>query len=190
MIPMQSTACFFRPLYEVSTVINSSLNPQIVLQRVVEEAVKALGCKAGTLRLLDKDGQRLLASASCGLSKGYLRKGPIELLKSRVDTEVLSSGKLAYMKNVCADERFQYPEAAKEECLASILVAPLLVESKPVGVLRVYTDAEREFSRDEQDFLTAVAHLSAIAIENARLHEALKKDYDLLTRYNYQLFEE
>ena len=182
--------CYFKPLYEVATVINSSLNPQVVLQKVAEATAKALGAKACTLRLLDRDGQRLLASASFGLSKGYLRKGAIELLKSGIDAAVLTSGRTEYIEDAHADARFQYPEAAKAEGLVSILVAPLLVERKPVGVLRIYTEDKRVFAEEERDFLMAVSHIAAIAIENARLHEALRSDYELLTQYNYQIFED
>jgi len=181
---------YFKALYDVVTVINSSLNPQVVLQKVVEQVASALDAKACTLRLLDRSGKNLLASASCGLSKGYLRKGQIELLKSRIDSDVLGSGKVVHMKDVTTDPRFQYPEAARDEGIASILVAPLLIDKKPVGVLRIYTDKPREFSPQEHDFLMAVSHIAAIAIENARLHEALRSDYELLTQYNYQIFED
>ncbi len=182
--------CYFKPLYEVSAVINSSLNPQVVLQKVAEATAKAVGAKACTLRLLDRAGTRLLASASWGLSKGYLRKGSIELLKSGVDAEALSGGHIEYIEDAGTDPRFQYPEAAKAEGLVSILVAPLLVERKPVGVLRIYTGEKRVFSEEERDFLMAVSHIAAIAIENARLHEALRSDFELLTQYNYQIFED
>jgi GAF domain-containing protein len=36
-------------------------------------------------------------------------------------------------------------------------------------------------------FLEAAASLSALALENARLHEALKRDYDLLIQHEYRL---
>ena len=188
---MQSQASsFFKSLYEVATVINSSLNPQVVFPKVVEQVAKAISCKACTLRLLDRSGKNLLASASYGLSKGYLRKGQVELMKSAIDADALTSGKPVYIDDVANDPRFQYPEQAKAEGLASILVAPLLVDRKPVGILRVYTDKKREFSQDEKDFLTAVSHIAAIAIDNARLHESLRSDFELLTQYNYQVFED
>ncbi|MDL2266961.1 GAF domain-containing protein [Desulfovibrio sp. OttesenSCG-928-G15] len=181
---------YFKALYDVAKVINSSLNTQVVLQKVVEQVTDALSAKGCTLRLLDRSGKFLLASASHGLSKGYLRKGKVDLLKSRVDADVLSSDDVVYIKDVTTDPRFQYPQAAQEEGIASILVAPLLVDRKPVGVLRIYTEKVRSFSQDDMDFLLAVANLAAIAIHNARLHEALRSDYDLLTQYNYQIFED
>lgn len=183
-------ASYFKALYGVATVINSSLDPQVVLQKVVEQVAGALEAKGCTLRLLDRSGAFLLAGASHGLSKGYLRKGRIELAKSRIDADALGSGGIVYIREASKDSRFQYPDAAKTEGIASIMVAPLLVEGKAVGIVRVYTDAVREFSREDQDFLMAVAHVSAIALENARLHEALRSDYELLTTFNYQIFED
>lgn len=181
---------YFQALYDVVTVINSSLNPQVVLQKVVEQVAQAMNSKACTLRLLDRTGKYLLASASYGLSKGYLRKGQVDLLKSRIDADVLSKGAPVHIKDVTSDSRFQYPDAAKAEGIASILVAPLLVDKKPIGILRVYTEKPRDFTQDEQDFLVAVSNVAAIAIENARLHEALRSDYELLTQFNYQIFED
>ena len=184
------TKNYFKALYDVVTVINSSLNPQVVLQKIVEQIATALSTKASSLRLLDRSGKYLLAGASYGLSKEYLRKGQIEMLKSRIDSDVLSSGKVVYMQDVTTDPRFQYPEAAHAEGIASILVAPLSVEGKPIGVLRVYTGKLRAFSVEEHDFLMAVAHIAAIAIENARLHEALRSDYELLAQFHHQIFDD
>lgn len=183
-------ASYFKALYNIVTVINSSLNPQVVFQKVVEQATVSLDAKGCTLRLLDRTGRYLLATATNGLSKGYLRKGQVELIKSRIDADVLGTGQVIYIRDVTTDDRFQYPEAARAEGFSSIMVAPLMVDRKPVGILRIYTNDKRDFSQEEQDFLMAVAQVAAIAIDNARLHEALRSDYELLTKYNYQIFED
>lgn len=181
---------FYKTLYEVARIINSSLEPGVVLSTIAEQVAKAMGAKACTIRLLDKTHRFLLASAAHGLSKGYLRKGAVEVAKSGVDKEVLS-GKVVFIKDACNDPRFQYPEAAKTEGIASILVAPLMSDGeKAIGVLRVYSGTIREFEADEVEFLTVMANLSAIALENARLHQALKADYDMLTAFEYRMFED
>ena len=54
---------YFRALLEVATVINSSLEPTVVLHKITEQTAKAMNCKASTLRLLDRTGKLLLASA-------------------------------------------------------------------------------------------------------------------------------
>lgn len=110
------------------------------------------------------------------------------MAKSRIDQETLT-GHIVQIKDAGDDPRFQYPEAAREEGIASVMALPLTVEDRAIGVLRLYSDKVREFDQSEQDFATAIANLSAIAIENARLHQALKTDYELLTAYDYTFHE-
>jgi GAF domain-containing protein len=180
---------YYRTLYSVARVVNSSLDPAKVLEEIAQAAAQAMNAKACTLRLLDRTGEHLLASATFGLSKAYLRKGPIDVAKSGLDREVLA-GQVVTIKDVAADARFQYPEQAKAEGIHSILVAPLSVEGKAIGVLRIYDGKVREFDPAEVEFLTAIADLSALAIENARLHQALKKDYDMLAAFEHRIFED
>jgi signal transduction protein with GAF and PtsI domain len=170
---------YFSALYELAQVINASLDPGQVLEQIVSQVAKAMGAKACALRVLGARRKRLLMGASCGLSKGYLRKGPVMVSESGIDQEVLK-GQSVYMKDAQTDPGFQYRDRAKTEGIHSVLAVPLKVGKKPVGVLRVYADSVRKFSKDEAKFLEAAANLSAIALENARLHQALKKDYDLL----------
>ena len=188
---MQETGqTYYRTLYEVVKVISSSLEPSSVLNKIVEQVTKTLGVKGCTIRLLSKDDKFLLPGAFYGLSTGYIRKGAVEVEKSGLDKDVLA-GKVVYIKDASHDPRFQYPQKAEEEGFTSVMVVPLLVEgSRVIGVLRIYSATVREFSGEELDFLSAVADLSAIAIENARMHQALKLEYELQTAYKYQLFDD
>jgi signal transduction protein with GAF and PtsI domain len=181
---------FYRALYEVSKIITSSLDPEDVLNKIAEHTAKALKAKACNIRLLDKSKKNLTPGAFYGLSKGYLRKGKVELKKSGIDAEAVK-GQNVYIKNAGNDPRWQYPDAAKAEGLVSIMVLPLKHEEKNViGVLRVYSEKEREFKEDEIEFLTILANISAIAIENARLHHALQTAFDLANAFHYQTFED
>jgi signal transduction protein with GAF and PtsI domain len=180
---------FYQAFYDLAKTVNSSLEPGEVLAKIVEQVTKAMSAKGCTIRLLDKEGRRLLAGASYGLSKGYLRKGAVDVEKSGLDREALQ-GKNVYMADACSDDRFQYPDAAKAECIHSIMVVPLKVDDRVIGSLRLYSEILREFDKQEIEFLEAVSNISAIAIENARMHQALKKDYELLTAYEYRIFED
>jgi len=179
---------YYRTLYDVAKGINSSLEPVTVLRAIVEQVARALGAKGCSIRLLDRQGRTLLASTSYGLSKGYLHKGPVEVAKSRLDQETLA-GNVVQIKDATSDPRFQYPDAAREEGIASVMALPLTVEGRSIGVLRLYCGETREFDQNEVNFASAIANLSAIAIENARLHQALKTDYELLTAYDYTMHD-
>ncbi len=185
---MQSTN-YFKALYSLVTIVSSSLSPDEVYAKIVKQAMETMGCKACTMRLLDPTQSVLLATASCGLSEGYMRKGPVEVSKSGLDSEVLS-GKTICLADAASDGRFQYPQSAKDEGLISVVSVPLLFEGKAIGLLRVYTEDAREFSPEEVEFLEAVAAVSAIAIHNARLYEELQENYRLHNEYTYQVFED
>jgi len=177
---------YYDALYELARVINASLEPEEVLKQIVSRVSQAMKTKASALRLLDQTGKRLLLGASQGLSKGYIRKGPILVQESGLDRQALA-GQAVYLKDAQSDQAFQYRERAKEEGIRSVLVVPLMVENRAIGVLRVYTAEIREFDPDDVKFLEAVANLSAIALENARLHQALKRDFDLMLAHKYRL---
>lgn len=180
---------YFRALKDVALVINSSLEPKDVLHKITEETAKTMSCKACTIRLLDSTGRFLLPSAAFGLSPSYMRKGPVEVKKNGLDSEVLG-GKPIHLKDATSDGRFQYPESAKKEGLVSVLSVPLKADDKVIGLMRVYSDVEREFTPDEETFMEAVAAISALAITNARLHEELRKNYDLMSKHAYSVYED
>ncbi|HMB31799.1 MAG TPA: GAF domain-containing protein [Desulfohalobiaceae bacterium] len=181
---------YFHTLYEVVKDVNSSLDPKTVIKKVAEKVSWAMDVKASSIRLLSNNKSYLLAGASYGLSQSYLRKGKIEVAKSGLDQEVLQ-GQNVYVCDACADNRFQYPEAAKEEGITSVMAVPLkLLGQEVIGVLRVYSSARREFSQEEIEFLNAMADLSAMAINNAIAYDNIKYEHELLNRYTYQLFED
>lgn len=177
---------YFVALYEAARVINASLEPAKVLEKITQSVVKAMNVKASSIRLLDARQRMLLIGASFGLSKGYLRKGPILVEESGLDRKVLK-GRVVWLENVQTSKDFQYGAKAKAEGIKSVLVVPLMVEKKAIGVLRVYSDRVRKFNPDELKFLKAAANLSAIALENARMHEALQNRLNLMAAHKYRI---
>jgi GAF domain-containing protein len=171
---------YYRALYSVARAVSSSLDLKQVLDSVVTSAAWAVGAKACMVRLVDRARQELLATTSYGLSQDYIAKGAVEISKSPMDQECLE-GKIVEVANMTSDPRVQYPEDAKKEGLTSLLILPLVVEGKAVGVMRFYSRYARAWTEDERDFLSAVADLSALAIENARTHNALRTDYEALS---------
>lgn len=166
---------YWRALYAAAHDLTSTLEPSAVLSRLARSAVEALGAKACTLRLLEADGHTLSASASYGLSEGYLRKGSVDVSHSSVDREALA-GRPVWLADVRTDPRFQYPEQAAREGLVSLLCVPLIAHGQAIGILRIYTGAPRSFRPEEVEFLDAIASLGAVAVENARLYERLEQD--------------
>ncbi|HLZ64156.1 MAG TPA: GAF domain-containing protein [Ktedonosporobacter sp.] len=167
---------YYTALYHAALTISSSLELDQVLQSVVTSITEAMEVKACGLRLLDPDTGHLRLSAVYGLSSNYLSKGPVDIIHSAIDSEVLG-GTPVFIQDVRTDPRFQYQEAARQEGIISVLCVPLEVHGKAIGVMRVYTHEPTVFLEDDTQFLSVLASLAALAIENARLYESIKNSY-------------
>jgi GAF domain-containing protein len=181
-------------LYQVTRAVNSSLDVMQVLDIIVRSVVEALGAKACSLRLLSPDNQRLFVGAAHGLSANYRSKGPVDVANSEVDRLALGGSGPVYVADAGAANggdtpHFQYPAQAHAEGIASVLVTALRVREQPIGVLRVYTDAPRQFTTAETDLVEAIAGLSALAIENARLYEWLDRNYEAALDFSERTFD-
>lgn len=162
---------YYEALYEVASALSSSLDSQVVLGRIVEGAAKASGSKACSILLLSPDRKTLLHEAAFGLSDWYMRKGPVRVDMSMADC---LRGIPVAVFDAHVDPRVQYREQAKKEGIASMLCVPVKLRQEIMGVMRLYTSEPCRFSDADIYFLTAVANLGAIALDNARLYEATK----------------
>jgi GAF domain-containing protein len=174
--PSRTHKDYYTALYHAALTMSSSLELDQVLQSVVTSITEAMQVKACGLRLLDRTTGQMQSSAVYGLSGQYLAKGPVDIANSPIDNEVLK-GATVYIEDARNDARFQYQDAARREGLVSILCVPLEVRGEAIGVMRVYTDTLTTFNKDDVQFLSVLASLSALAIENARLYESVKSSY-------------
>ncbi|NOZ26947.1 MAG: GAF domain-containing protein [Chloroflexi bacterium] len=170
-------AHLYRAMHTIASEVNSSLKLNEVLKALLRNVIEEVNCKAASIRLLGPRKRRLHLVAAEGLSERYLKKGDIWIKESPIDREVLQ-GKPAMIYDVEREVGFQYPEEAAREGIRSVLAVPLKVQDQIIGVLRAYSAQPHRFSEEEVEFLEAIADLGAIAIENARLHEALNERYE------------
>jgi serine phosphatase RsbU (regulator of sigma subunit) len=158
-------------VYSVAMMLSESRDLQVVLQRTAQVVCEVMGTKASSIRLVDSENDELVIKAVYNLSKQYLDKGPIRLSKAIIDQVAFSEAGYEYVRDMATDPRVQYPEESKREGVVSMLSVGLRYKGRPVGVLRVYTDEETQFSQLRIDLMKAVAAQAAAAIENARLLE-------------------
>jgi len=170
---------YYRSLYDVAAAANSARTPESVLRSIVERVAQDMGAKGCSLMLLTPDRKLLLHTAAYGLSDSYVRKGPVSADKSLA---AALEGKPVAVLDATEDEWVQYREQAKKEGIASILSVPMTLKEEIIGVIRVYTAEPRYFTMDDTYFVGAVANLGAIALENARLYDAIQRDYEAFRR--------
>jgi GAF domain-containing protein len=168
---------FLKGLLEVSKAVNSALDVKKVLQLLVKTAVTALDIKAAAVRLLDDKRLKMELVASYGLSDRYITKGPVGTDKSITEAMM---GKAVSIYDVASDDRATYPKESLEEGIKSILSVPITLKGNVIGVMRIYTSEPRDFSEDEITFISSLAEQAALAMENARMYQKLKGEYEEL----------
>jgi signal transduction protein with GAF and PtsI domain len=177
---------YFKLFRDTCKVINSSLNLSKVLDLITENMIAALNVKACSVFLWDKKRSTLEVSATRGLNESYLKKGSLDADKSIAET---LRGECVLISDVSSDSRVQYPDEAKKEGIASIFSVPISVKGYIIGVLRIYTSEKRNFTEDQVEFITGLADMSGIAIDNARMYDHLKADHERLIAETHQWFQ-
>ena len=163
-------ARLFESLASVSQMINSTLNLDDALNVITREVCVLMRTKMCSLMLLDPSREWLDLRASFGASEAYLRKPRLSVEESLLGV-VVRRKKPLQVPNVQTSTRYQSVEVAQREGLVALLSVPLLFAGQAIGALSVYTGQPYSFSNEEIRILSALAELSAIAIEKARLYE-------------------
>jgi GAF domain-containing protein len=83
--------------------------------------------------------------------------------------------------NALADPRVKYVPELEEEQFQSLISVPIIRRDEEViGVISLHSEAPREFTAEEVEFLVSCSSLVAGAIENARLYEETTRRVDEL----------
>ena len=162
---------------ELAANINSSLDIRQVLNNLTVNTCDKLGMKGAVIRLIDDDGHGLKLVASHGLSEDFLDRS--RTTNSQTAQRALK-GETFVIRNTTTDNNITFKAAMKAEGIVSMIVTPLLVRDKVIGVLRLYSDVERQFADDVIVMVKALAHQGGIAIQNASMFLQLEQDKNSL----------
>ena len=161
-----------KTLHQIVSTVASSLELTEVLRAVVRLMSDASGVHACFVYLLSEDGERLILRAA---SPPYERQaGKVVMERGEgLAGWVAERAEPAFIRdNALADPRTKYFAELEEDRFQSLLALPVIARSGDViGVITAHTEAPREFSDDEVEFLVTSASLVGGAIENARLYE-------------------
>ncbi|HSH95757.1 MAG TPA: GAF domain-containing protein [Roseimicrobium sp.] len=163
-------ARLFESLISVGQTINSTLNLDDALKVITREAALLVNAKMCSLLMLDDSRAWLDLRACHGAGQHYISKPRLSVDESLLGI-VIRRRKPLQIENVQISSRYQNVEIARREGLVSLVSVPLLFGGQSIGALNVYTGQTHSFSNEEIRILSALAELSALAIEKARLYE-------------------
>jgi PAS domain S-box-containing protein len=143
-----------------------------VLNTVVEMMPRLLQADYGSLFLLDADGRRYSPRAAYGLDFGSIASLSFSPGEGLVGA-VTQSGVPLAVGDVKSDSRAASGFLGAD--MASVVLAPLTVGGQVMGVLSVGRREPLAFSTTEVATLSALADQVAVAVENARLFDEVRR---------------
>ena len=160
-------------LYAMVGAIGAERHLQPILDTVTAEITKVMNVRAATIKLLSDDGNTLKYVASQGLPEDLVAKTAIQLDKSPLNRRVVEGETL--VKDVDqGDEHLHLHEVLSDLGIRSAAFAPLAVENRVIGTMGIYARRPNRFDTSDTEFLELAAKLVAIAIEDARVNEAIE----------------
>jgi GAF domain-containing protein len=170
-----------RILQEIVSTVASSLELDEVLRAVVRLLSEGSGVRACFAYLREPDPDRFVLRAA---STPYEQQvGKVALVRGEgLAWWAAERREPAFIRERALDDpRTKYVPELEEERFQSLLAMPLLTRSgEVIGAITAHTEAPREFTDAEVDFLVASASLVGGAIENARLYEETRARVDEL----------
>jgi sigma-B regulation protein RsbU (phosphoserine phosphatase) len=155
-------------IYQLSTLVAGDFSLQEVLDKLAEAAVKIVGAKACSIRLLNDETKDLKMRSTYGLSEAYRNKGMVT--KDDPVITAAFAGEAIVIDDMRVDDRIRFKEATNHEGLVSQLTVAMQFRSKAIGVLRLYSPEPRAFTESDITVARAVASQCAVAITNAKLY--------------------
>jgi len=163
---------------EIGRELTSTLDLSRVFNLVLARAMGSTGASAGLLALCRPEKKALELIAE----RGY----PPQALKSYRDQgwsvdqdiigRVIRTGEAALVNDVQADPDY----VLHVTDTTAQLTVPIVKEGHVLGVVSLESSRSQGFSPDDKRFTTQLAELAAIAIDNARLFQRVRKGRDRL----------
>lgn len=181
---MTSQLQFLREIQEISTLVNSTLDLDAVLNALVQRVVRTMRAKGCTLRLIDPDTGRLSLGAAYGLSDAYLNRGEVDREKN---IQMVLAGEPVAIYDVSHDHRIDYHEQMQKEGIVSLLAVPVKVNAGIIGVMRILTSTPRVFTETEVRFAVTLAEVGGAALRNARNYHKINVLVDQVQEHEHFL---
>ncbi|MHB0975625.1 MAG: SpoIIE family protein phosphatase [Candidatus Aquicultorales bacterium] len=162
-------------LNRINAIINSTLELDEIMRRVVVEVTKAAGCEAAMVNMRVDD--HWVTRHAYGF--------PPDIIGLTIPKAIVSSLFQRFEQSFVCDDAYRDPRfdemLAKKYAIRSAVGVPLVVKEKVEGCLYcAYRSAAIPFTDEQKDFIEKVAASVSLAVENASLYAAERNIADTL----------
>lgn len=181
----QRTVRIMSALAEGAAAINTSLEMQDVLRRILHQTMNALQVETVALALREEGGDDLVFKAAAGNNSGGI---PGLRIPSR---QGLTSRVIAENKGVVVPSVRQEPDFGEADQLngvemRAVAIAPIQLHGEVIGVLEAVNPLSGSFDPDALVVMTGLGSLAGSTIDNSMLFEQLQRAH----QHYRELFED
>ncbi len=184
--PPPAETNYMRSLLHLGQILNVSLDLEQVLHIAITQVVQFVKAERGFILLVEEGTNRVWGKAAHGIDLLDLetlltgRDGKNRPQVSRtILEEVLRDRRSVLSTNAMEDPRYQAHTSVQLANVRSVLCVPLIAQGQTLGI--VYLDNRMKianFNEHDAEMLTAFANQAAVAIQNARLYDNLRKSME------------
>ena len=173
----------YRRLIEIARDLASTLDLDVLLERIVQAAAEVSGSEASSILLYDDMTQQLYFQVATNLDEPTMR-GLVIPLEGSIAGWIVTNRKPIRIANAQQDPRlFTNVDRVTGHPTQSLLGVPLITKNKIVGVLEALNKEKGEFTDGDESMLSVLGAQAAVAIENARLFQ----QSDLISEFVHEL---
>ena len=173
----------YRRLIEIARDLASTLDLDVLLERIVQAAAEVSGSEAASILLYDDMTQQLYFQVATNLDEPTMR-GLVIPLEGSIAGWIVTNRKPIRITNAQQDPRlFGNVDRVTGQSTQSLLGVPLITKNKIVGVLEALNKEKGEFTDGDESMLSVLGAQAAVAIENARLFQ----QSDLISEFVHEL---
>lgn len=163
--------------FRVSALINSTLELDVVLERLMTTCREILKADACSLMLVEEETGELVFTVAQGPVAGQLKTGFRLPKDSGIAGHVFQTGEPMLVENAYDEPLFHRDfDSRTGYHTRSILCVPLYARERIIGLTQVINRLDgKPFNAEDLETLSLISAHAATAIENARMHTALMK---------------
>ena len=162
-------------LQATAAAFSEALTPRQVADIALRQVVSSLGARSGSIGVLSADGAIIQILGITGYppatAAGWQRIGTAEPFPI---SDVVRTGEPLFLSSA-SERNKHYPHLAAVmadgggDAMATV---PLVTDDRPFGAISLNFTTGQSFEDDDRAFVQALARMSAVALERARLLEA------------------
>lgn len=163
LMDMEQTKKQLAALYRITSVVQTTVDEQEVLDKILENVTKEFGLVNVALLLLEEDQQVLIVRSQTGCFQDFCKFLRIPV-GAGICGYAVERRQLVYVPNVKTDSRYI---SGGIDCVSELAI-PLIVNDKVIGVFNVETTEKREFREIDLAMFSSITNQIATTIVHAK----------------------